>query len=65
MLYIVDDANDNPPMFTKFSYNVSISESAPIGSNVVKISATDSDIGLNAKLQYHILGNKSHFYVSP
>ncbi len=64
MLYIVDDANDNPPMFTKFSYNVSISESAPIGSNVVKISATDSDIGLNAKLQYHILGNKSHFYVS-
>ena len=61
----VDDANDNPPMFTKFAYNVSVSESAPIGANVVKVSATDADIGLNAKLQYQIMGNKTHFYVSP
>ena len=61
----MDDANDNPPMFTKFAYNVSISEAAPIGANVVKVSATDADSGLNAKLQYQIIGNKSHFYVSP
>ena len=65
MVLPVDDANDNPPMFTKVSYNVSISESAHIGASVVKVSATDADVGLNAKLQYQIIGNKSHFYMSP
>lgn len=65
MCFTVDDANDNPPMFTKFSYNVSISESAPVGASIVKVSATDADVGLNAKLQYQIIGNKSHFYISP
>lgn len=62
---VVEDANDNYPMFTKFSYNVSVKENVPIGSAILKVGASDEDAGLNSKLQFNIVGNKTHFYMSP
>lgn len=60
------DANDNYPMFNKFSYNVSVKESVPVGMAIVKVSASDADLGLNSRLEYHIVGNKTgQFYMSP
>lgn len=53
-------------MFHKFSYNVSVPENFPVGSQLLRVSASDADVGLNGKLQYHIVGNKTaQFYMSP
>ncbi|KAJ6215568.1 hypothetical protein RDWZM_010068 [Blomia tropicalis] len=66
-LYInVEDTNDNPPMFSKSMYNISVAENRPIGSSITRLMATDSDIGVNGKLQYRMIGNVSHhFYITP
>ncbi|XP_006128510.2 protocadherin Fat 1 isoform X2 [Pelodiscus sinensis] len=61
---IVEDINDNPPLFTKPSYTVILSEASVIGTSVVQVSATDSDSGTNRRLSYHLVENnsKSHEY---
>ncbi|KAK7922743.1 hypothetical protein WMY93_009645 [Mugilogobius chulae] len=39
------DANDNAPVFSKGVYKASLLENAPLGTVVVKVSATDADEG--------------------
>ncbi|XP_051553299.1 uncharacterized protein LOC127440626 [Myxocyprinus asiaticus] len=53
------DVNDNPPHFTQSSWLFSISELAVTGAEVGRISATDADLGDNAKLEYTILDGES------
>ncbi|XP_051990916.1 cadherin-24-like [Xyrauchen texanus] len=53
------DVNDNPPHFTQSSWLFSISELAVPGAEVGRISATDADLGDNAKLEYTILDGES------
>ncbi|XP_078248605.1 protocadherin gamma-B7-like isoform X12 [Pogona vitticeps] len=48
----VTDANDNPPIFTQDVYKVSLQETAPIGSLVLQVIATDKDDGTNAQIRY-------------
>nr|XP_056718408.1 protocadherin gamma-B1-like isoform X2 [Euleptes europaea] len=48
----VIDANDNPPVFARELYKVSMMENAPKGSSVVQVKATDRDEGSNAQLIY-------------
>lgn len=56
------DVNDNAPIFGSSAYTVSVPEDVPIGTQFLNISATDADVGLNAKLTYSIVsgnvGNK-------
>ncbi|TMS09254.1 Cadherin-20 [Larimichthys crocea] len=49
------DINDNPPMFDQRLYQMSIPESAPVGSVVGRIWAKDRDIGVNAEMKYSIV----------
>ncbi|XP_049912640.1 cadherin-20-like isoform X3 [Epinephelus moara] len=49
------DVNDNPPMFDQRLYQMSIPESAPVGSVVGRIWAKDRDIGVNAEMRYSII----------
>uniref|UniRef100_A0A3Q3LI75 Cadherin domain-containing protein n=1 Tax=Labrus bergylta TaxID=56723 RepID=A0A3Q3LI75_9LABR len=49
------DINDNPPMFDQRLYQMSIPESAPVGSVVGRIWAKDRDIGVNAEMRYSII----------
>ncbi|PVD35211.1 hypothetical protein C0Q70_06492 [Pomacea canaliculata] len=51
---LVLDVNDNAPTFTKAVYSVNVSESAPEGTAILTVSATDPDDGDNAALQYTI-----------
>lgn len=51
---LVLDVNDNAPTFTKAVYSVNVSESAPEGTAILTVSATDLDDGDNAALQYTI-----------
>ncbi|KAJ8298114.1 hypothetical protein KUTeg_024645 [Tegillarca granosa] len=59
LLIYVNDVNDHHPMFLKNEYRVSISETTPVGSFVLSLTATDLDSGENAELSYDILsGNE-------
>ncbi|KAF2367299.1 Cadherin [Trinorchestia longiramus] len=50
----VQDVNDNPPVFEKQSYSISILESLPANSQFFQVTATDKDTGNNARLTYTI-----------
>ncbi|RXN13942.1 cadherin-7 [Labeo rohita] len=49
------DVNDNPPRFSRKSYQYSVLESVPVPSVVAKLKATDADIDSNAEMDYHII----------
>eukprot|EP00063_Salmo_salar_P021507 XP_013996342.1 PREDICTED: uncharacterized protein LOC106569478 isoform X2 [Salmo salar] len=51
----LSDVNDNPPRFTQSMWSFSVSELAVLGAEVGRISATDADLGDNAKLEYTVL----------
>ena len=48
------DINDNTPQFTEAEYRREVSETTPVGSGVLTISATDPD--LNSRVFYKISG---------
>uniref|UniRef100_A0A3Q2DLG3 Cadherin-23 n=1 Tax=Cyprinodon variegatus TaxID=28743 RepID=A0A3Q2DLG3_CYPVA len=49
------DVNDNPPIIeSQRGYNVSVNENVGGGTSVLKVIATDRDIGPNAMLFYYI-----------
>lgn len=51
---IIQDANDNTPSFSQNSYVVSVSESVPVGTSVLTVSALDKDQGENGYITYSI-----------
>ncbi|CAI9725797.1 protein dachsous-like [Octopus vulgaris] len=59
------DANDNSPVFTRDVYNFNVVENKSIRSLVGVVSATDRDIGPNARLNYSIRGHTSEFAINP
>ncbi|KAK7016210.1 long-chain fatty acid transporter fat1 [Halocaridina rubra] len=40
---IVDDVNDNPPVFTNGNYTVIVQENRPVGYSMLRLIATDAD----------------------
>ncbi|XP_023607816.1 protocadherin beta-8 [Myotis lucifugus] len=50
----VVDINDNAPEFEQPFYRVQIPEDSPIGFLIVKVSATDVDIGVNGEISYSL-----------
>ncbi|XP_072486666.1 protocadherin gamma-B2 isoform X16 [Notamacropus eugenii] len=48
----VVDANDNAPVFSQQVYRVSVRESLPPGSSVLRVMATDQDEGVNAEITF-------------
>nr|XP_023693449.1 cadherin-11-like [Paramormyrops kingsleyae] len=54
----LSDVNDNPPRFTQTSWSFSVSELALPGAEVGRLSATDPDLGENAKLEFSILDSE-------
>ncbi|XP_030623125.1 cadherin-7 [Chanos chanos] len=49
------DVNDNPPRFSRKSYQYTVLESLPLASVVARLKATDADIGSNAEMDYRIV----------
>ncbi|XP_066445313.1 protocadherin gamma-B1-like [Eleutherodactylus coqui] len=49
---IVQDVNDNLPMFSQDTYHIRLQENAAIGSLVIQLNATDEDEGSNAQITY-------------
>lgn len=65
VLIQVLDRNDLKPLFYPASYNVVIREDTPVKSSVVKVSATDADIGSNAEFYYSFTTRSHPFAVDP
>ncbi|XP_049340175.1 protocadherin Fat 1 isoform X3 [Astyanax mexicanus] len=51
---ILEDVNDNAPVFDRKLYNISVSESAVIGTSVLQVSARDMDTGSNKEISYQL-----------
>ncbi|XP_037958849.1 protein dachsous [Teleopsis dalmanni] len=59
ILVEVQDVNDNPPIFERNEYTVKVLESLPINSQILQVTAVDSDTGNNARITYRIVNNNS------
>ena len=53
------DQNDQPPIFPKARYETKVPENAAIGSSILDLTATDADIGDNARLDYFVSSGDS------
>lgn len=61
---IVEDINDNPPVFSKQIYELTIQEETHT-STTIQVTATDADSGNNGKITYGLLGaNPEKFYIN-
>jgi len=62
---MIDDVNDHSPRFVQSLYSATMSESLKRGASIISVSATDRDIGSNAKLVYTLREqDREHFYIS-
>ncbi|KAG8128140.1 hypothetical protein E2320_015008 [Naja naja] len=59
----ITDANTHRPVFQSAHYSVSVEWDRPIGSTVVVISATDDDVGENARITYYLEDNIPQFRI--
>ncbi|KAM4730337.1 cadherin-23 [Anableps anableps] len=51
----LEDINDQTPRFAKTEYTAGVAANAKVGSDLIKLVATDNDIGNNSVVQYHIV----------
>uniref|UniRef100_UPI00398E9705 uncharacterized protein n=1 Tax=Pristiophorus japonicus TaxID=55135 RepID=UPI00398E9705 len=56
---IVKDVNDNAPVFTQSVYKVSLLETAPKGTLIITLNATDLDDGSNGEIMYSLSSHSS------
>ncbi|XP_028315966.1 protocadherin Fat 2 isoform X1 [Gouania willdenowi] len=61
----VMDTNDLKPLFFPASYGQSVREDLPLRSSVLKVTATDADIGSNADFYYSFTSRAHPFVVDP
>lgn len=59
------DVNDNPPIFDHSDYIVSLNESVGVGTPVLQVMASDSDLGDNSKITYYLSDTETQFTVDP
>ncbi|XP_072204108.1 protocadherin beta-15-like [Excalfactoria chinensis] len=62
---IVLDVNDNVPVFTQKLYVVQILETAPVGTVVLRVVATDVDEGVNGVISYQFSQIQLLFAINP
>ncbi|XP_043991850.1 cadherin-23 isoform X2 [Gambusia affinis] len=51
----LEDINDQTPRFAKTEYTAGVAANAKVGSDLIRLVATDNDIGNNSVVQYHIV----------
>ncbi|KAG9491170.1 hypothetical protein GDO78_006506 [Eleutherodactylus coqui] len=67
-MVIVDviDCNNHSPIFTQSKYEGTFNENSPIGTRILKVSATDVDKGNNGKVTYKLVSPKfAPFVIDP
>ena len=56
------DVNDNSPRFTQNIYSVDIRPDHPVSGLIRAVSATDADVGLNARITYLLADDDSTYF---
>uniref|UniRef100_A0A8C7DLN5 FAT atypical cadherin 1 n=1 Tax=Oncorhynchus kisutch TaxID=8019 RepID=A0A8C7DLN5_ONCKI len=56
------DTNDLRPLFSPTSYTVSVPEHADIRTSIVRVTATDADVGSNAEYYFSLGGEHTHMF---
>uniref|UniRef100_A0A0K0EGQ1 Cadherin n=1 Tax=Strongyloides stercoralis TaxID=6248 RepID=A0A0K0EGQ1_STRER len=51
---LIEDVNDNSPVFMEGEYFISIPEDIPVGTSFLQITATDNDGGINSIIDYFL-----------
>ncbi|XP_077589329.1 protocadherin alpha-8-like isoform X13 [Stigmatopora nigra] len=51
---VVLDSNDNRPVFSQDTYQMTIAENIPMGTSVFKLNGTDPDEGPNGEIEYSL-----------
>ncbi|XP_076607153.1 protocadherin Fat 3 [Chaetodon auriga] len=59
------DTNDLRPLFSPTSYSFVVSESAPLGASIGRVTATDADMGSNGEFYYFFKNRVELFAVHP
>ncbi|XP_071532452.1 fat-like cadherin-related tumor suppressor homolog isoform X3 [Panulirus ornatus] len=60
----VTDTNDNAPTFTEAAHAATIPEDAPVNTVVLKIHATDPDLGISRRIRYNFVDSADgHFTI--
>ncbi|XP_017135093.1 fat-like cadherin-related tumor suppressor homolog [Drosophila miranda] len=62
IIIIVNDINDNTPIFSMAQYTVSISEDAQLQTLITKVHAMDKDFGINRQIKYSLMGENSDYF---
>ena len=55
---LIEDSNDNSPVFTQSPYNVTIEETTGVGTEILRLTATDADLGINSEIVYSLSENQ-------
>ncbi|XP_053371769.1 protocadherin alpha-2-like isoform X4 [Clarias gariepinus] len=53
----VIDVNDNTPKFSKDLYKVRVHENAMLGTQIIKLNASDTDAGTNGQIVYSLISH--------
>uniref|UniRef100_A0A8C5N4G4 Protocadherin Fat 4 n=1 Tax=Gouania willdenowi TaxID=441366 RepID=A0A8C5N4G4_GOUWI len=62
---LVDDVNDNVPVFTSSTFHTTITEDAPTGTDVLLVNSSDADVGVNGVISYSLTGGHGQFSINP
>ncbi|XP_071500853.1 protein dachsous-like [Diadema antillarum] len=67
LLILIQDVNDNGPIFTQAFSHVFVVENEPISTRVIQVTATDNDRGANALITYSLVPSvdSSFFAIFP
>ena len=58
---LINDVNDNKPIFKQPSYNVNVSENFETGKTILKVEASDADLGMNSKIEFSLAKTPNRF----
>ncbi|VDP11182.1 unnamed protein product [Onchocerca flexuosa] len=56
------DANDNPPIFRQPRYDIQLNRSILSDATLLRVEATDADVGNNGRINYRLTMNPSEYF---
>ena len=59
----ITDVNDRPPIFDPSEYEAEVRERADVGTAVIRVEASDDDIGENAEIFYSVTDSSGQFMI--
>ncbi|KFO09274.1 Protocadherin Fat 3, partial [Balearica regulorum gibbericeps] len=59
---ILEDVNDNPPMFSSDHYNACVYENTATKALLTRVQATDPDVGVNRKVTYSLADSADGYF---